>query len=170
MAKPILKQGITFEELQKAPQRMVNPNDIPFSTGKFQTLSGKFEFIHVFEPGNNSVQGYPLRLLSTMPDDFVGSVPPGYSTAGAPEVQVHPDILTDIDLADGDPAIIESSAGNLTVRIKRNFDIQKDCVLVYKGGWLKHDQCVNVLTQDIISEVGDGTPYYDTWVKIIPVK
>jgi anaerobic selenocysteine-containing dehydrogenase len=165
LADPILKKGISFEDLQRAPQRMVKKTNIPFSDGKFKTESGKFEFIEDFHPQDIAIEGYPLRLLSTMPENFIGSVPPHNGLiSGFLEVQVHPHVLRINQLADGDKAILESPV-SLTVQTRENYGIMEDYVLTYKGGWVKHNQCVNVLTQDMISALGDGTPYYDTWVR-----
>jgi anaerobic selenocysteine-containing dehydrogenase len=171
IADPILKKGISFEDLQKAPQKMVKKTNIPFSDGKFRTKSGKFEFIDHFQPEDTTIEGYPLRLLSTMPEAFIGSVTPDSELVdGFLEVQVHPHVLRNNQLTDGDKALLESPVGKLLVKVKENYDVAEDYILTYKGGWLKHNKCVNVLTQDMISEVGDGTPYYDTWVKINPIK
>ncbi|MBI4813609.1 MAG: molybdopterin-dependent oxidoreductase [Methanobacterium sp.] len=171
LADPIIKQGISFEDLQRAPQRMVKTAVVPFSNKRFNTESGRFEFIDYFLPKDTRMNGYPLRLLSTMPEEFIGSVVPASEmTDGFPEVRVHPDILKDKNLMDGDNALLKSSVGCLIVRIKADYEVRKEYILTYKGGWLKHNKCVNVLTPDIISEVGDGTPYYDTWVEIKPIK
>ncbi len=167
IASPILNQGISFEDLQKAPQKMVNSNKVPFSDRKFKTKSGRFEFIKEFDPEDKSKNDYPLKLLSTMTEDFIGAVIPECEMVdGFLEVEIHPDILKKENIIDGDNALLESSVGSLIVKVKENSDLRKDYVLTYKGGWLKHNKCVNVLTEDIISEVGNGTPYYDTGVKI----
>ncbi len=169
ITSPIIDQGINFEELMLKPQKMPRTPEVPFSDGKFKTKSGKFQFIDNFTPKDFYNKDYPLRLLSTMHEDFVGStVPDNELVDGFLEVDVHPDILLDINLNDGDKALIESPVGSLVVKLKKNKEVRKDYILTYKGGWLKHNKCVNVLTPDIISEVGNGTPYYDTWVRIKP--
>lgn len=169
LADPILKMGISFEDLQRVPQKMVKKTNIPFGDGKFRTESGKFKFIDQFQPEDTAIEGYPLRLLSTMPETFIGSVPPDSELVdGFLEVQVHPHVLRNNHLKDGDKALIESPVGRLLVKVKEDYDVGEDYILAYRGGWLKYNKCVNVLTQDIISAVGDGTPYYDTWIKIKP--
>jgi anaerobic selenocysteine-containing dehydrogenase len=171
LAAPILDQGISFDDLQKAPQKMVPSSKIPFSDRKFKTKSGKFEFIEDFSPEDTDKDDFPLKLLSTMSEDFVGSVvPESELTDGFLEVQVHPDILREENLADGDKVLLESPVGGLIVKLKENVEVRKDYILTYKGGWLKYNKCVNVLTQDIVSEVGNGTPYYDTRVRIKKLK
>lgn len=167
LAAPILNQGINFEDLQIAPQRMVPSSRIPFSDRKFKTKSGCFEFMEEFSPQDTDVEGFPLKLLSIMPENFVGSViPESEMINGFLEVYVHPDILKEKNLVDGDKALLESPVGSLIVRVKADGEVRKDYILTHKGGWLKYNKCVNVLTQDMISEVGDGTPYYDTRVRI----
>ncbi len=166
LAAPILDQGINFEDLQNAPQKMVGKTKIPFSDRKFKTKSGKFEFIDEFSPEDMDMEEFPLKLLSTM-TDFVGSViPENEMIEGFLEVQVHPDILKRENLDDGDKVLLESPVGGIIVEIRENKDMRNDYILTYKGGWLKYNKCINVLTQDMISEVGNGTPYYDTRVRI----
>ena len=167
LTAPVLNQGINFEDLQNSPQRMVGKTKIPFSDRKFKTESGRFEFIEELSLQNMDMEEFPLKLLSTMAEDFVGSViPESEMVNGFLEVHVHPDILRGENLADGDKALLESPVGSLVVKVKEDNEVRKDYILTYKGGWLKYNKCVNVLTQPMISEIGDGTPYYDTRVKI----
>ncbi len=167
LATPILDQDINFEDLQNAPQRMVPSSKVPFSDRKFKTKSGRFEFIEEFSPEDTDIEGFPLKLLSTMAENFIGSVVPESEIVdGFLEVHVNPDVLKEENLVDGDKALLESPVGSLIVEIKENKDVRNDYILTYKGGWLKYNKCVNVLTQDMISEVGNGTPYYDTRIRI----
>ncbi len=166
LAAPILDRGIKFEDLQKSPQRMVPADKIPYANLKFKTKSGKFEFIKEFSPLNLDNKKFPLKLLSTM-GDFVGStVPEKELIDGFLEVKVHPEVLEKENLRDGEKALLESPVGSLIVKVKEDEMVRKDYVLTYKGGWLKYNKCINVLTQDMISEAGNGTPYYDTRVRI----
>ena len=167
LAAPILGRGITFEDLQNAPKRMIKKTEIPFADMKFKTESGCFEFVEELSIQDMGVEEFPFKLLSTMAEDFIGSiVPESEMVNGFLEVCVHPDILKEKNLADGDKALMESPVGSLVVKVKEDEEVRKDYILTYKGGWLKYNKCVNVLTQSIISEIGNGTPYYDTRVRI----
>lgn len=167
LAVPILNKGIDFEDLQNVPQRMIKKTEIPFGDRKFKTESGRFEFIEELSIRDTDIEEFPLKLLSTMAEDFIGSVVPESELVdGFLEVHVHPDILGEKNITDGDKALIESPVGSLIVKVKEDDAVRKDYILTYKGGWLKYNKCVNVLTQPIISEIGDGTPYYDTRVRI----
>ena len=171
LAGPMLDRGINFEDLQNAPQRMIQKTEIPFSDRKFKTKSGRFEFIDNFSPDNGDMEDFPFKLLSISPEDFVGSViPESEMVDGFLEVHVHPDILKEESLNDGDKALLESPVGSIVVKLKEDNEVRKDYVLTYRGGWLKYNKCVNVLTQPMMSEIGEGTPYYDTRVKISSLK
>lgn len=166
LALPLIKQGISLEKLQNAPVRVPSALKTPYMDKKFKTPSRKFEFIKEFECSDNNNK-FPLRLLSIMPKRWILSdVPRNEQEYGVLEVQIHPDILKEKGISDGDDALLESSVGSLIVKVIGNEELRKDYVLTKTGGWLKYNKCVNVLTQDMISEVGNGTPYNETFVRL----
>lgn len=194
LADPILKKGFTLQELLEKPQRIPGPPVTPYVDKQFFTESGKFQFINNFEmdeknqeaeksefspdnippKDNGNLSGdmrysgdYNLRLLSIMPEKWIGSEIPHKEMAnGYLEVKVNPQILKNHGLKNGDLAILESKSGSLEVKILSDPETRKDCVSTYRGGWIAHNKCVNVLTEDLISEEGNGTPYYETMVQI----
>lgn len=174
MASPILDKGVTFEELQNGPVEMVPAHEIPYADKCFKTESGLFEFITDFkddklEGSDDGVidENFPLHLLSTSPDKWVGSVlPESEIKNGYLEVQAHPLTLKATGVADGEVALLESLFGKLEVRVRGSEDVRCDFVLAYKGGLMRHNKNINVLTGDILSEKGEGAPYYDTRVRL----
>ncbi|MDO9043748.1 MAG: molybdopterin-dependent oxidoreductase [Methanobacteriaceae archaeon] len=194
LADPILKKGINLENLLEKPQRIPGPPVTPYSDKQFFTESRKFQFINEFEmnecnqysekneftqdnfsskENDSKIENirdsgdYSLRLLSIMPEKWVGSeIPDKEMVKGHLELKVHPQILESLGLKNGDLAILESKSGSLEVKISSDPDTRKDCVSTYRGGWIVHNKCVNVLTEDMISEKGNGTPYYETMVRI----
>lgn len=167
LVAPLINQGISLEELQKAPIRVPSAPKTPYNDKKFKTPSGKFEFIDKFEIDEEAIDEYPLRLLSIMPKKWIGSeIPENEHESGILEVQVHPDILKSGNINDGGEAVLESPVGSLIVKVSGNKEIRKDSVVTYRGGWLKYNKCINILTVDMISELGNGTPYNETMVRI----
>lgn len=167
LAAPLINQGISLEKLQKAPIRIPLAPKTPYEDRKFKTPSGKFEFIDKFEIDEYTNDGYSLRLLSIMPKKWIGSeISEEEHGEDILEVQVHPDNLKKENLADGDEALLESPVGSLIVKINANEEVRRDSIVTYRGGWLKYNKCVNVLTVDMISELGNGTPYNETFVRI----
>lgn len=167
LAEPLINQGFSLEELQKAPIRAPSAPKTPYEDKKFKTPSCKFEFIKEFGHEDNFNREFPLRLISVMPKRWILSgIPEDEHKKGILELQVHPDILKEIKINDGDEALLESSAGSLIVKVIGNEEVRKDYVLTQNGGWLKYNKCVNVLTKDMISELGNGTPYNETFVRL----
>jgi anaerobic selenocysteine-containing dehydrogenase len=177
LAEPIIKEGISLEDLFTKAHRFPSAPVTPFSDGEFNSESGKFEFVKnpdlkgVFtEEGLdndlNSNKEY-LRLLSISPKNWIGSeIPENEHGKSLLEVQVHPKIIARENITDGDTVWIESSTGKLLVKVKENIAIRPDFVLTYRGGWQKYGKGVNVLTRDLISDEGNGAPYYETFVKL----
>lgn len=167
LAKPLIDQGISLEELQNAPIRVHFAPKTPYVHKKFKTPSGKFEFITEFDYKDKGDGKFPLRLLSIMPKRWILSdIPQDEQGNGLLEVQVHFSILKEKNIKSGDEALLESSVGTLVVKVIENKEIRKDYVLTKTGGWLKYNKCVNILTEDMISELGNGTPYNETFVRL----
>lgn len=167
LAKPLIDQGISLEKLQKTPIRVPSAPKTPYENKIFKTPSGKFEFIKEFECKDNLNKEFPLRLLSIMPKRWILSgIPETEHKIGILEVQIHPNILEKMNINDGDKALLESSVGSIIVKVIKNENVRKDYVLTRTGGWLKYNKCVNVLTEDMISELGNGTPYNETFVRL----
>lgn len=168
MASPILDKGITFEELQNGPVEMVPACEIPYADKRFKTESGLFEFITDFKDDDQAKNmNFPLNLLSISPEKWVGSViPESEIKKGLLEVHAHPSTLKEFGVEDGEVVLLESLLGSLEVRVKESEDVRSDFVLAYKGGLMKYNMNINVLTEDAISERGEGAPYYDTRVRL----
>ncbi|MBI5679882.1 MAG: molybdopterin-dependent oxidoreductase [Methanobacterium sp.] len=167
LTSPIINEGILLEELQKAPIRVQSAPKTPYADKKFKTPSGKFEFINDFEYKDGSNHEFPLRLLSIMPKKWILSgIPENEHKKGILEVHAHPDILKAQNISSGDEVLLESAVGSLIAKVIEDEEVRKDYVLTYLGGWLKYNKCVNILTKDMISERGNGTPYNETFVRI----
>lgn len=168
IAAPIIEEGITLDELQKGPVEMVPKEKIPYADKRFKTGSGLFEFIENFNIDAEEYDiDFPLHLLSTSPKAWVGSViPESEMKKGYLEVQVHPRVLKEKGIEDGEIVQLESPQGKLEVRVRKSEDVRSDFVLTYRGGWMKYNKNINILTKDMISEKGEGTPYYETRVRL----
>lgn len=168
IASPIVDMGISLDEILTEPVKMISKNDIPFADKKFKTKSGLFEFVTYFREELIKHTDYPYRLISTMPEKWIGSViPESEKKLGIIEVNINSSTIEDHGLNDGDIVLLKSEVGELNVRVFKNDDIPKDIIQTYRGGWMMFEKNVNVLTKDTISSHGEGAPYHDTWVKIV---
>ncbi len=74
-----------------------------------------------------------------------------------------------LGLADGSPARLKSPLGELVVAVRHDPSVRPDVVSCPRGGWLKAGQGVNRLIPDMVSAVGQGTPYYEAIVDVEPL-
>ena len=167
IASPILECGISLEKIQEGPIKIVSSHEVPYANGKFKTKSGLFKFIWEFQDLETESTGFPIQLLSTMPEKWLGSVvPDSEKKTGFIHVNINPRTLGKYGLQNGDIAILESESGELNVKVFASEDILDDVVQTYRGGWMKYGKNINVLTKDIVSQAGEGAPYHETRLKI----
>ena len=118
----------------------------------FLSLSGNFRTL---KRGHTD---FPLQLLSTMPEKWLGSVvPESEKKTGFIDVKLNPRTLDKYGLQNRDIAILESESGELYVKVFASEDISDDVVQTYRGGWMKYGKNINVLTKDIMSQAGEGS-------------
>lgn len=170
-----LAQGLDLDELfatgfarQPAPM-------VPWTDHVFPTPSGRFRMLDALDPDDvlpRRDPAYPLRLLTISPRDWLCSeiIPEEHQTAGPLPVYLHPDTVVAHGLSqleDGAPVLVQSPVGQLPCRLRRDAGIHPQAAAIPRGGWVKHGRGVNVLTRDIVSHVGEGTPYYETAVRVV---
>ena len=167
LAAPIINQGISFKKLQAGPCRVPSAPMVPFSDYKFKTKFGKFEFVTDNVPEKTNDSQFPYHLLSTMSQGWIGSeIPSIKQKNGILEVYIHPKVAKKEQITDGEKILLESPVGQLLVTVKISDKVRPDVILTYRGKWMKYQQGINILTLDIMSDSGYGTPYYETRVRL----
>lgn len=167
IARPVIEKGFILDDLLKKPVRLPEIPFTPYGNKKFLTSSGKFEFVSELPEEDSSKKEYDLHLLSIMPSWWVGSeIPNGEHGKEFLEVMIHPELLDKHGIENGEIIILESPTGKLKVRVNASKNTRKDVVVTYRGGWVKYNKGINVLTRDMISQEGQGTPFYETRVRM----
>lgn len=166
---PIREQGCSMEELMKGPFRLNAPM-VPYSDRTFPTASGKFEFMTAFDPANLDAPDseYPYTLLTVAAHKYICSERTMAEHGPLEIVRLHPDEAALRGVRDGLPVMVESRAGRLRALLQTDPGMRRDCLVAERGGWIKAGHGMNLLTADLVSEVGNGTPYYDTFVTVKP--
>ncbi len=164
---PVREHGCSMDELRKGPCRMPEPM-APYLDKKFPTKSGGFEFMTEFNPAglNPDDPAYPYNLLTVAAHGHICSELTLAEHAPLPEATVHPSEAEKLGGADGDPVMMESRTGAVKCLLRTDIHMRKDCIVVERGGWIKAGHGLNRLTPDMVSTVGDGTPYYSTRVRL----
>jgi len=122
--------------------------------------------------------GFPYRLLTPPAHHFLntsfGMVPSlRAAEGGEPLVWVHPEDAGREGLLDGGYAEIESPRGRIVRRVRVTEAVQPG-VLVLEGTWRAADapdgKSANELTPDDESDLGGGSAFNETWVRIRPLE
>ncbi len=167
LAPTLRALGATLDDALARPLRLPAPM-VPYADGRYPTPSGKFRFMTAFAPGPAACdeQRYPFSLLTVSPKEWLCSELPPPALAGLPRLTIHPDEAARLGLAEDDEALAVSPAGSLAVRVATDPRMRPDTALLPRGGWDSLGHGANRLTLDLVSEVGGGTPYYSTRIRL----
>ncbi len=168
---PVRESGCSMDELRKGAYRLPEPM-APYLDKKFPTKSGKFEFMTEFDPAGLNTEGtsYPYNLLTVAAHGYICSERTLTEHTPLPEILVHPAETENLGLADESLVLIESRTGVVKCLLRTDTQMRRDCIVAERGGWIRAGHGLNQLTPDMISAVGDGTPYYCTRVRLSPCK
>jgi len=165
---PIEKSGCTMEMLRKGPFRLPEPM-APYLDKTFPTQSGRFEFMTRFEPADLPTfdPSYPYTLLTVAGFDHICSERTLADHGPLPEILLHPAEAEKLGIRDGETVMVKSRIGYIKALLRTDDTLRRDCVVAQRGGWIKAGHGFNLLTEDMASTVGEGTPYYETRVTLL---
>lgn len=169
ICSPIIKWGGNLDDLKKTPFRVPEPM-APYLDKQFPTASGKFEFMTEFDQqmvDRKKNKTYPYTLLTVAANDAICSERTLLDHSVLPKVLIHPEEAALNGVNSGDEIIIKSQHGEIRAKLHTDKNMRRDCVIAERGGWIKAGHGLNRLTSDIVSTIGDGTPYYETRITIL---
>ncbi|ACB85492.1 molybdopterin-containing oxidoreductase family protein [Natranaerobius thermophilus] len=187
--KPLEKyKGISLEKLKEKPQRINEPDTIPWADKNFLTPSGKYElyskkaqewglgpipgysqpFSTYTDYQNNNMTNYDFYFLTPHHRDSLHSQhfidrsqdEPGY-------LYINPEIAAKYRLRENSVIKIASPKGTLSVKIKFDPELRTDTVYMYEGLWIGKGGSVNTLISDALSDAGDQAALYETKIRFV---
>ncbi len=169
--QPLKQKGISFSRLRSGPVRQGLPG-VPYADRSFPTVSGRFQFIQTLHgvPDEKSDTHWPFALLSISPGRTLCSewLPEDHPTL--PQVILNPTAAATAGVGDGSTVFVESKKGRVLARLKEDPTQRGDVAVMPRGGWSIRRHGVNILTESLVSKVGNGTAYYETRVRVIPAR
>ena len=167
LCAPVRSQGCDLEELRSKAFRCPAPM-VPYEDKVFSTPSGKYRFMTDFDPAPllKTDKEYPYRLLTIAPHGYICSERTMADHPPLPEVFLARSEADRLGMAAGDPVVVSSRVGRVVARLGTQADQRPDVAVAERGGWLKAGHGLNLLTRDLASKVGNGTPYYETCVTV----
>jgi len=166
---PITRHGCTMAQLKEKPFRIPEPM-APYADRTFPTSSGKFQLMTEFDTAAlfHQEPAYPYTLLTIAAHDHICSELTLEEHAPLPEVRLHPEEADRLGLIDGQPVRVKSQRGEMRALLCIDRHVRKDCAIAERGGWIKAGHGFNRLTTALTSTVGDGTPFYECRVNLLP--
>lgn len=171
--------------------RVPYPDDgRPFADGDFPTPSGRVELrcdgmtamgqpvlpTYLTSREADLAQRFPFRLLTPKHHTrFLNSsyshLPKHGPLEGEPFVELCAADAAALGLADGDLAVVHNDRGALRLPVKVTGRVRTGVVAVPWGWWAQHHpdgRVANSLTNDALTDWGEGVAFSDTRVAIVP--
>ncbi len=169
LCAPIRAQGCSLESLRQGPFRLQAPM-VPYADRVFPTPSGRFEFMTELGPEvcHAPDPAYPYWLMSIAPHQFLCSERTLSEHPPLPVVRLHPEEAARLGLVDGAPVLVESPVGRIEALLHTDAAQRRDCLVTERGGWIKAGHGLNRLIAGGVSALGNGTPFYDARVRVLP--
>jgi anaerobic selenocysteine-containing dehydrogenase/GMP synthase-like glutamine amidotransferase len=166
---PLWAQGADLETVRKGPLRLDAPM-VPYADGAFSTESGRFRFMAEFDPAvfQDEDPEYPYKLLTIAPHGYICSERTLAGHEALPTVTLNAAEARRRGVRDGGHVLVRSPYGRLMALLKVDEGMRGDILVTERGGWNKAGHGFNLLTRDIPSVVGQGTPFYETRVTVGP--
>jgi anaerobic selenocysteine-containing dehydrogenase len=180
------KKGWSVEKLKEQGFLKLPVKEIPWSSLKFQTPTGKYEFyskraesmkeegavqlLHPSEAGDTDkelAEKYPYLLLSLHP--LRSNHSQHYLHINARDynvIEVSSDIAENIDLKNDDNVRVWNERGEITGKVKIQPGLHSSTLNIDEGRGKRFGGSVNVLTPHGESDMGQGSILYDCRVSI----
>jgi len=169
LCAPIYEQGADLATLRSGAFRLDEPM-VPYEDGTFPTESGKFQFMTEFNPGNleDSNAEFPYKLLTIAPHGYICSERTMADHEPLPKVVLNGAEAVRQGVSDGQCVVVRNEFGRIMATLKVNESMRQDVLVTERGGWNKAGHGFNLLTRDLSSVVGQGTPFYESRVTVEP--
>lgn len=182
-AKLLEPYGITLDELKKGPVRLPKGPYYAWEEKRFKTPTGKIELnsqtakgdglspvASFFEPAESIKDSNPqrkifnLHLITSHPKERIHSQEGFGPTIG--KGLISSSLAEKIGIKKGDRILVSNTMGEIEVVVDISKNMRDDVVVVYEGLPEDSKAMVNYMIEDRISDMGNGTAYYDTFCNI----
>lgn len=156
----------TLEEIRRTGFAMANHPAIAWEDYNFAHPDGKYclpDALHTeLEPPN----GFDLHLLTLVNRDFLHSQIPESEQPAKPTVWVNPGNPVLARLDSSKPIYLATPKGRMEVTVEILVDLHPRCVILRRGGWMKHGNCANPLIDARITDIGETAAYYSQYARL----
>jgi anaerobic selenocysteine-containing dehydrogenase/GMP synthase-like glutamine amidotransferase len=166
---PLWDLDCDLNTLKKGAFRLPAPM-VPYADKVFATESGKYQFMTEFDSSlePQTDRAFPYKLLTIAPHGYICSERTMAEHEPLPIIKLNAQEAERNGLRDNMLVLVASVDGQIKARLNVDVDMRRDVVIAERGGWAKAGHGLNMLTKDLSSKVGQGTPFYETSVAVAP--
>ena len=165
LLRKVSGRGASLADLSHGAVRNPDAPAVLFADRRFPTATGRVQLVgSVDADPPHPLAEYPLFLMALSTEKAQASQWHGPRQDGPAVATLHPEAAP--GLRDGEPAVLESAHGAMTVRLRFDDRQRRDIVVVPKGGWLADGRCANALIPAQSTDLGGGAVYYETPVRV----
>lgn len=158
--------SFSFEELKRRGWARASRPQVAFEGLRFSHPDGLYHFPEKLHPEPPPPDGYPLRLLSLIRREAIHSQILPEDHPPTPWVWVAPDCPALAELDPEREAYLVSPLGRMRVRVKTMPGLHPGACLYRRDDWMKLGGGPNQLIAAGLTDLGEGAPYYDQYVRL----
>jgi anaerobic selenocysteine-containing dehydrogenase len=157
---------ISVDELRSKKFIKARRPQVAYEDMEFDHADGKYRFPIDLHPEPDPPEGFPFRLLSLIRKDAMHSqiLPEDQAIPIDAWVSTECSVLKHLDLEKD--VWIASPIGRIKVRLKTLEGLHPSVVMTRRGSWMKHGGGINQLIEAQLSDIGNGAPFYDQYVRL----
>ncbi|QNO13583.1 molybdopterin-dependent oxidoreductase [Alkalicella caledoniensis] len=165
--EPLKKFGIDTDKLKKQSLAPTDEKHIPWEDLNFATHNGKFNLLDEEILLFKNSKDYPYLFMTPHPKDSLHSQFQHHlDLKEYPMVYINPKLAQAEDLKTGDVIEISSSVNTITAEVNVVDWVHKKVLFSYEGRPLKYKNTQNLITDDGLTDIGNGTTMYETYCKL----
>jgi len=156
----------SLEELRE--KHFVRAKRVPvaYAGMQFDHPDGKYRLPTELHEEPPHPETYPLRLLTLIRGEAIHSQILPEEQAFPPTVWIAPDCLSLGHLNLNEDAYLVSPLGRLKVRVEVAPGLHPEVVVYRRGDWMKLGGGVNQLIAAELTDIGNGAPFYQQYVRL----
>ena len=135
----------------------------------FAHTDGRFRLLSHLTPPADPDPERPLHLLTLVRGEATHSQISREEQAGPLAVRLHPTTAATLGIEQGRTVRVVGESGEFRGVLRLDEGLHETAVACPRGGWVEYGQGVNLATEATPTDLGDGTAYYSTTVRLEPV-
>ena len=165
--KPLDKFGITRETLKEQSLAPTDEKSIPWEDLNFATHNGKFNLLDEDILLYEEKEDFPYLFMTPHPKDSLHSQFQHHlNLKEYPVVYVNPKLAEAHGLVDGDLVEVSSTINTLTAEVNVVDWVHRKVLFSYEGRPLEYKNTQNLITDDGLTDIGNGTTMYETYCAV----